>query len=387
MDSLSQIVLGAAVGEAVLGRKAGNKAALWGAVIATIPDLDVIPGNLFMESTVDRLLFHRGFSHSIVFSLLFAWPIAWLIKIHPKIMLSLFLALVYGTLVIGISGITFIAITSLVFAAVGFAIYKARQMPPVGTVKEWTILAFLTLVTHPLLDAFTSYGTQLFWPLKERVAWNTIFVADPLYTVPFLLCVIAFLFFNRTSNVRRWINYLGLFLSCSYLAFTVFNKQHINSIFEKNLAQKNISYSGYQSKPMPLNNLLWSVTVNGKDSIYMGYYSLLDENQDVNFLSFYKNHELGENINDQKEFERLAFFSNDYYLLEQRGDTIYYGDLKFGILDAGNTKPTRFVMSYDILNSDHGSTFIQNFRKEAPKEGEFGILMDRVKGKKFNSVY
>ena len=65
MDSVTQIALGAAVGEAVLGKKVGNKAVLWGAVAGTIPDLDVIPG-YFMD-TVARLDFHRGFSHSILF--------------------------------------------------------------------------------------------------------------------------------------------------------------------------------------------------------------------------------------------------------------------------------------------------------------------------------
>ena len=70
MDSLTQIVLGGAVGEAVLGKKVGNKAVLWGAIGGTIPDLDTIPGQ-FMD-TVSRLEVHRGFSHSIVFALLIA---------------------------------------------------------------------------------------------------------------------------------------------------------------------------------------------------------------------------------------------------------------------------------------------------------------------------
>ena len=65
MDSLTQIVLGAAVGELVLGRKVGNKAMIYGAVAGTIPDLDVFIGNFY--DTVTALEIHRGFSHSIVF--------------------------------------------------------------------------------------------------------------------------------------------------------------------------------------------------------------------------------------------------------------------------------------------------------------------------------
>jgi len=75
MDSLSQIVLGAAVGEAVLGRRLGNRAMIWGAVAGTIPDMDVL-GKYFL-SELDNLAFHRGISHSFLFcvfgALLFGW--------------------------------------------------------------------------------------------------------------------------------------------------------------------------------------------------------------------------------------------------------------------------------------------------------------------------
>src|SRR5688572_31214241 len=65
MDSLTQMVLGAGVGEALLGKKAGNRTILWGAIIATIPDLDVIP-TIFMDD-VAGIHFHRGFFHSLSF--------------------------------------------------------------------------------------------------------------------------------------------------------------------------------------------------------------------------------------------------------------------------------------------------------------------------------
>ena len=76
MDSLTQIVLGAAVGEVVLGKKIGNRAMVWGAVGGTIPDLDVL-GGLFL-SNIDNVAFHRGFSHSILFCILGAFVFGWL---------------------------------------------------------------------------------------------------------------------------------------------------------------------------------------------------------------------------------------------------------------------------------------------------------------------
>jgi len=70
MDSLTQIVLGSAVGEAVLGRKIGNKAILWGAIAGTIPDLDVL--SKFFTDTVSALEIHRGLTHSLFFCILFS---------------------------------------------------------------------------------------------------------------------------------------------------------------------------------------------------------------------------------------------------------------------------------------------------------------------------
>jgi inner membrane protein len=78
MDSLTQIILGAACGEAVLGRKIGNKALLFGAMGGTIPDLDVFFGRLIYTNEIDIMLFHRGFMHSILFSVLAGFLFGWL---------------------------------------------------------------------------------------------------------------------------------------------------------------------------------------------------------------------------------------------------------------------------------------------------------------------
>lgn len=87
MDSLTQLTLGAVIGEAVLGKKMGNKAVLWGAAAGSLSDMDVIPG-MFLD-TPDRLLFHRGFSHSLVFVILASLFFAWLFsKIYRQKQIS-----------------------------------------------------------------------------------------------------------------------------------------------------------------------------------------------------------------------------------------------------------------------------------------------------------
>ena len=164
MDSLTQIVLGAACGEAVLGRKIGNKALLFGAIGGTIPDLDVFVGSLLHNNEIDAMLFHRGFMHSILFSVLAAFALGWLVH----------------------------------------KLYNKGKRLGTTTRNNWISLFFWSLFTHPILDCFTPYGTQLFMPFSNyRVAFNNIAVADPLYTLPFLICMIVLLFFNRQGDMRR----------------------------------------------------------------------------------------------------------------------------------------------------------------------------------------
>jgi inner membrane protein len=78
MDSLTQIVLGAACGEIVLGKKIGNKALLFGAIGGTIPDLDVFVGRWLYSNEIQAMAFHRGFMHSILFAVLVAFFFGWL---------------------------------------------------------------------------------------------------------------------------------------------------------------------------------------------------------------------------------------------------------------------------------------------------------------------
>lgn len=210
MDSLTQIVLGAACGEAVLGKKIGNKALLFGAIGGTIPDLDVFVGSLLYNNEIDAMLFHRGFMHSILFSVFAAFLLGWLI----------------------------------------YKLYNSGKRLGTTTQKNWISLFFWSLFTHPILDCFTPYGTQLFAPFSNyRVALNNIAVADPLYTFPFLVCLIVLMFLNRTSKKRKlWLK-LGFAISSIYMLFTLCNKLYVDYVFKKSLKKSNITYSRFSHNP------------------------------------------------------------------------------------------------------------------------------------------
>ena len=185
MDSLTQIVLGAACGEAVLGKKIGNKALLFGAIGGTIPDLDVIVGSWIHGNEIDAMLFHRGFMHSFVFSIIAACLLGWFFH----------------------------------------KLYNSKKRLGSTTQKDWISLFFWSLFTHPILDCFTPYGTQIFAPFSNyRVAFNNIAVVDPIYTLPFLISMIVLMFFRRTSIKRRlWLK-IGIGISSIYMIFTLGNK-------------------------------------------------------------------------------------------------------------------------------------------------------------------
>ncbi|MBV7270476.1 metal-dependent hydrolase [Winogradskyella luteola] len=294
MDSITQIVLGAACGEAVLGKKIGNKALLFGAIGGTIPDLDVFIGALLYNNEIDAMLFHRGFMHSILFSILGAFLLGWLV--HK----------LYDT---------------------GKRLHSTTQ-------RDWIQLFFWSLFTHPILDCFTPYGTQLFAPFSNyRVAFNNIAVADPLYTVPFFICIIVLMFFNRQSN-RRWLWLkLGIGISSVYMLFTIFNKLYINSVFKSSLKDKAVMYYRYSVQPAILNNVLWYGIAETEDNYHVGFYSLLDaSNRFSDWQTIPKERVL--KASEFSDIKDLAWFSDDYYNVEFLEDGNYlYKDLRYPLVE------------------------------------------------------
>ncbi|WP_299122479.1 metal-dependent hydrolase [uncultured Winogradskyella sp.] len=340
MDSLTQIVLGAACGEAVLGKKIGNKALLFGAIGGTIPDLDVLIGSLLHNNEIDAMLFHRGFMHSIVFSILAAFLLGWLVH----------------------------------------KLYNNGRRLHTTTQKDWISLFFWSLFTHPILDCFTPYGTQLFAPFSNyRIAFNNIAVADPLYTVPFLLCVIILMFFRRNSNRRKFWLKLGIGISSFYMLLTVFNKFYIDSVFKSSLEINRISYERFSAQPSILNNILWYGIAETNDNYHVGFYSLFDNsNQFSDWQTIPKVRDLSKD--EYKDINDLAWFSNDYYIVEalDNGDYLYK-DLRYPLVETREGFKAIFNLKLYKTNNR------LDMKPFAPEMGDFKFTMSalwaRLKGK------
>lgn len=335
MDSLTQIVLGASVGEAVLGKKVGNKAILWGAIAGTIPDLDVILRSFTDEISATQM--HRGFSHSIVFAVLIAPLLAWVAKkIH----------------------------------------FKLKDV----SFKDWTKLFFWTTVTHPLLDAHTTWGTQFFWPFNYRLAYQNIFVVDPLYTLPFLIFLIIVMTLKKENPKRSKFNTIGLSVSSTYLILTLIFKWVSFQEFKQGLENQKIEYVEMDTKPSPLNAILWSSLIETDKGYRTAYYSLFDKQEITYSKEFLKNHHLLEPYLEKKVIKQLIDISAGWYRIEEKNGKLLFWDLRFGQMgmDVNNAS---FLWYYELNIDKTGNVKavkrqpeIKNFKMV------FKELFNRIKG-------
>lgn len=342
MDSLTQIVLGAAVGEATLGRKVGNKALLWGAIAGTIPDLDVLYIKLIGGDAIDEIVLHRGFSHSILFAFLMAPILGWLVN----------------------------------------WLYKKKQQ---ADFKGWTTLFFWSIFTHPLLDSLTTYGTQLFLPFSDyRVSIASVFVVDLFYTLPFLLCVIGVSMLARTNSKRRILNYVGLGLSSTYLLIGLLNKYLATQVFEHDLAKKPDKMELVFTGVTPLNIVLWYGVAETEDSFHVGYYSLFDDNREIDWLAFQKNHQLLDGVENEYGIDRLKWFSDQLYVVSEQGnDTLNLYTMKFGRSKFTSENPEgSFAFYMRVIKLPDGNLKYESVRdvKSIDMKKQLTMLFSRALG-------
>jgi inner membrane protein len=233
------------------------------------------------------------------------------------------------------------------------------------------------LLTHIGLDCLTSYGTQIFWPFSRTpVVVGTVFIIDPLYSVPLVIGLLASLWWPAAAQTRRWINYTGLAISSAYLLFTVVNKLHVEHVFETALQSQNRPAERVFTKPTAFNNLLWMAISEGEDGFHIGYYSLLDDDRQVSFNYVpQKKHLLGDAY-DNAFVERLRWFSKGYYIVRRAPDGhLTIQDLRFGRNDLGLTSSGEYIFTFRLLQNETGT--ITGFRQERPKMKVSGPLLTR----------
>ena len=311
MDSITQAALGAAIGEAALGKKIGNKGAALGAIIATIPDLDVIL-YLFYDK-LEMLSIHRGFSHSILFSFLASIFIAYILR-------------------------------------------KTKWTKGIPY-KKLLFFSFLALFTHIVLDAFTAYGTQLLLPFSDqRIGLDSINVIDPLYTLPLIIGLILSLLIYRNKPERPIYNRFGLIASSAYLLFALAHKQQINTIFAEEFSKKKIEYQSLLTMPIGSANLAWYGVAKTQDSLYLQKYSTFD-----GMVSPLESFPINDSYLDEIDpviADKMKWFAKGFYTVEKIEDRIRIYNLQVdmrGTTNVGGKKaPT---LGYFVMTQNRDGSF------------------------------
>ena len=295
MDSVSQLALGAAVGVAVMGRRTSLvKAAGWGAVLGTLPDLDVFIDH---GDPMLNMVLHRAESHALL----------WLTLCAP------------------------------VFAA---GIARLHGEWPLW--RRWWLAVWLILITHPLLDTLTIYGTQLALPFSNHpYGLGSVFVIDPLYTLPLLLGLLFALAGWRRPAFALRANAVGLALSTAYLLWGMAVQLHVRGVAQSSLARQGVQAQALLVTPTAFNSVLWRVVATTPTQYHEGFYSLLDARTEPVWETHERGAELLQAYAGHPGYERLNRFAKGLVSIQAVNGRAHLSDLRMG------QTPT-YTFSFDI---------------------------------------
>lgn len=282
MDSLTQVALGATVAVAVMGKTSGSrlKIALTGAVLGTLPDLDVV---IDYGDAVSNMVLHRTQSHAVFYQTLVSPVLAWLAALF------------------------------------------CQQRQHYG---RWLLATWLVLITHTLIDAMTIYGTQFGLPFTNTpFAVGSMFIIDPLYTLPLLLGLGWYL---SGHPAGREANSAMLSVSIAYLLWSVLAQWHVSTVVHNSLQQQQLPYHQLLVTPAPLNTVLWRIVVLTEHGYAEGFYSLLDNSDHIALNHFAQDESLKQRYAALKPVQQLAWFSRGFYSLQQQGERLLLTDLRMG---------------------------------------------------------
>ena len=321
MDTITQMALGAAVGESMLGQKAGYRAAAWGAFLGTLPDLDIL-ANPFLD-TVGEIQMHRGITHSLLF----------------------------------------IAVASPFIA---IFINRYHRQLQIGW-KLWGFTVSMIFLTHVLIDITTTYGTQFLYPFTDYpFSTDSIFIIDPFFSVPLFIGLITALFLKQGTRPRQLAVRSGLLISTLYLVWGLGIKAHVHSVYDASFKNKHGYYQKIKSTPLGPASFLWTGYLVKEDTLYQANYSIFDESTDLDFRKIPRNTHLIETYRNDRALKTLLWFSRGYYTVEEKKGELYFYDLRFGRNDFWLTdnQNTDYVWVNRILFDEEGNA--HNFELYTP---------------------
>jgi len=336
MDSITHIALGAATGEIMLGKKLGKRAMLIGAAANSLPDIDFI-ASLWL-SPADNVLAHRGFTHSILCMLLLTLTLCWIaIKWNKE----------------------------------GVSRYA------------WFIFFLLQLGLHLFVDGFNAYGVGWLIPFDDsRFSFHTIFVVDPFYSIILMVAFGLLVVYPIQNKNRVRMAALGLLISSLYLSYSLINKYMVSNDVENMLKKQNIFYTRYFTTPTPLNTWLWFAVAEVDSGYHIGYRSVFDKTDQMPFTFVKRNEHLLVDRQNDHALQQLKKFSQGYYTVEYRSDTLVFSDLRFGQITGWQNPNAQFSFHYYLNYPKENLLVTQRGRFANWNEQTVGSLIKRIQGLK-----
>ncbi len=278
MDPLSQAGLGASLSLSFANNRSQQRSALIiGALAGMTPDLDVLIRSA--EDPMVFLEFHRQFTHSLIF-------------------------IPFGAL-----------FCALLFYSLLASKWFVKRWPAAKlSFSQVYLFAFLGYATHGLLDACTSYGTQLFWPFStERFAWNTVSIIDPLFTLPVFFLVL-FAAYKKNARYARF----AFAYAVIYLILGLVQHYRAESAVFELAQQRGHQVERVQVKPSFGNRHVWKLIYEYDGRYYVDAVKLLLKTEYITGTSIQKLNVkrdfpwLPADSQQAKDVERFRWFSDDY---------------------------------------------------------------------------
>ena len=288
MDPVTQGIIGSVAASVGSSPHQRRQWALAGGLAGMAPDLDVL-----IRSSSDPLLFlefHRHFTHSLFF---------------------------------------------IPFGAAAVAAVLSRFPKRFGSFKSLFLPCLLGLATHGLLDACTSYGTNLFWPVSDtRVAWNSISIIDPIFTGLLGLGLLGTL----RKETTRWVR-LGALLGGFYLSFGFCQHERALDHQEALATSRGHVVEDGEVKPSFGNNFLFRSFYQSGDTYFVDAIRLpwwgsvrVYPGSSIPRLDpqrFLAAHTLSPTQAD--DLGRFAHFSNGFLIADPHHDNVI-GDLRYALV-------------------------------------------------------
>ena len=323
------------MGEAFAGHTVGRKAVLWGILAQSIPDIDFIASS-WMD-TPSALLAHRGFTHSILFA--------------------------------------------VIITTIMTLLANRWHRPHNISFTRWFFFFAVAILSHIFLDTFNNYGVGLLEPFQHsRFSFNTMYVADPFFSIAPGIALIMLLVLKQKNKKRKFWWKFGIGLSGLYLCYCVINKSIIDSDVKKIFAKENINYKRYFTTPAPLQNWLWFVVAGNDSGYYTGYRSVFDHTNKMNLEYFPRNAFLLDSVSNKKEVQQLISFSQQFYTLEKREDTLVFNDLRFGQVIGWQDPKEEFAFHYYLYPHIDNRLVVQRGRFAKWNSESLRTFFRRIKG-------